>query len=142
MVRYHERVHGVWFDDLDPYGVLHNMRYLALVERTLSTLWREAGLGGFRDRDDTHHLVRANHIAYLRPVRGVTRVRVRVWFARLGRTSMDYGFAILPMTDEEPCATGTRTVVCIDPATERPTPWSDAFRAVVTPRLLPAEESP
>ncbi len=142
MVPWHERVQGVWFDDLDPYGVLHNMRYLALVERTLSTMWRSCGLGGFRDRTEHAHLVRANHIEYLRPVRGPGHVRVRTWFQALGRTSMTYGFVILPMDDDAPCAVGTRTVVCIDKDSERPVPWTDGLRAAVTPQLWAPADAP
>lgn len=138
MARWSESELGVWFDDLDPYGVLHNMRYLALVERALWGLWEDAGLGPF---SDPPHLVRANHIAYHRPVRGPCRVRVRVWFRAIGRTSMTYGFQILSEDGDRLCADGERTVVCIDPETERPTPWPASFRDTVQQRLHSLEPS-
>jgi len=34
-MRFHEVIHGVYFDDLDILGVLHNARYAVLLERTI-----------------------------------------------------------------------------------------------------------
>jgi len=131
MSRHYEQVMGVYFDDLDPFRILHNARYLLLFERTLGSFWQSLGLGGF-DAEGTHdhnHLVRANNIEYLAPVRGVGNVRVRVWIEKLGRTSMTFGWRMMPMDQDVDYALGSRTVVCVDPDTQRPTPWSDAFRA-------------
>jgi acyl-CoA thioester hydrolase len=32
-LRFHEAIHGVYFDDLDAFQILHNARYLLLFER-------------------------------------------------------------------------------------------------------------
>lgn len=72
MGRFHEQLMGVYFDDLDPYKILHNARYLLLFERTLGSLWQDMGVGQLQERADSMHLVRANHIEYLRPVAGKT----------------------------------------------------------------------
>ena len=48
-MRFHEQVMGVYFDDLDPFQILHNARYLLLFERTLGSFWMELGLGGLQD---------------------------------------------------------------------------------------------
>jgi acyl-CoA thioester hydrolase len=133
--RFHEEVMGVYFDDLDPFHILHNARYLLLFERTLGAFWMEVFRGGFNESDDRFHFVRTNQIEYLRPVAGVGRVRVRVWVERLGRTSLTFGFRILPMDQDSDHATGQRTVVRVDPATQRPVPWSDGFRATLAPWL-------
>ena len=34
-MRFHESIHGVYFDDLDALQILHNSRYLVLFERTI-----------------------------------------------------------------------------------------------------------
>jgi acyl-CoA thioester hydrolase len=131
--RFHEQVHGVYFDDLDPFGILHNARYVLLFERTLGSFWTHMGLGVFNAAADRFHFVRANHVEYLRPTIGPQQVRVRVWIERLGTSSLTFGFRMMPLDEDADCATGTRTVVRVSPDTWRPTPWSDDFRAVLRP---------
>ena len=128
MKRFHEEVMGVYFDDLDSFHILHNARYLLLFERTLGAFWMELFQGGFNDEADRFHFVRANHIEYNTPVDGVGRVRVRVWVEKLGRTSLTFGFRIMPMHQDLDHAVGSRTVVRVDPQTKRPVPWSSGFR--------------
>ncbi len=128
MHRFHEQIHGVYFDDLDPFGILHNARYLLLFERTLGSFWQFLGLGAFQEDPDTAHLVRANHIAYHRPFRGTGRARVRVFVEKLGSTSLTFGFRMMPLDSDEELASGQRVVVRIDPTTHRPVPWTDGFR--------------
>ncbi len=137
MARFHEQIMGVYFDDLDPYHILHNARYLLLFERTLGSFWMELGMGSFQDSShpDRFHFVRTNDMEYLSPVRGVGKVRVRVWIERLGRTSLTFGFQMMPLDEDRLHARGTRTVVRIDPDTFRPVPWTDAFRAHIAPWL-------
>jgi acyl-CoA thioester hydrolase len=133
MARFHEQVHGVYFDDLDPFRILHNARYLLLFERTLGSLWEVMGFGNFQDQPDAFHLVRANAVEYLHPVEGTGNVRVRVWIERLGKTSLTFAFRLMPMDEDRDHARGSRTVVRVDPETRRPAPWSEAFRARVAP---------
>ena len=81
-MRFHEAIHGVYFDDLDIFGILHNSRYLLLFERTIGSFWARLGWSGAHDwktNPDAHHLVRANHVEYHRAVQAVGEVRVRVW---------------------------------------------------------------
>lgn len=140
-MRFHEQAMGVYFDDLDAFYILHNARYLLLFERTLGSFWQAVGLGEFEPASagDHHHLVRANTIEYLRPVRGTGQVRVRMWIERMGRTSLTFAFRLMPMDQDVDHAVGTRTIVRVDPATQRPEPWSDAFRALLAPWV--AEEA-
>lgn len=137
MPRFHEQVMGVYFDDLDPYRILHNARYVLLFERTLGSFWMELGLGAFQDpaHPDSFHFVRKNEIEYLSPVRGVGSVRVRVWIEALGRTSLTFGLQMMPMDTDLVYARGARTIVRIDPDSQRPTPWTDTFRAHIAPWL-------
>jgi acyl-CoA thioester hydrolase len=129
MTRFHEQVMGVYFDDLDAFRILHNARYLLLFERTLGSFWETVGMPyDPQAQGDHQHLVRASTIEYFRPVRGLGRVRVRVWVERMGRTSLTFGFRMMPLDEDEPYAEGTRTIVRVDGETQRPAPWTDDFK--------------
>jgi acyl-CoA thioester hydrolase len=137
-MRFHEAIHGVYFDDLDALQILHNARYVLLLERTIGSFWTRAmGWTGVLDaaNPDRFHLVRTNAIEYLKPVTGIGEVRVRVWVEKLGRSSLTFGFRILPMDEDVDYARGTRVVVCVDQTSRRPAPWSDEFRRRITPFL-------
>lgn len=139
-MRFHEMVHGVYFDDLDAFQVLHNSRYLLYFERTVGSFWQHLGWSGFMASDaDQFHLVRANSLEYLRPVKG-GQVRVRVWVEKLGRTSLVFGFSLLPMDQDVEYARGTRVIVRVDPETRTPCPWTDAFRAKLQPYVRQAQQ--
>ena len=142
MSRFYEEVMDVFFDDLDPYHILHNARYVLLFERTLGAFWNHIGMGGFQDAEhpDRFHFVRANHVEYLEPVRGVTRVRIRVRVEKLGRTSLTFGFRMMPLDQDRDHAVGSRTVVRVDPTSHRPVPWTPEFRANIAP--WDVEEAP
>lgn len=139
MPRFHEQVMGVYFDDLDAFYILHNARYLLLFERTLGSFWDALGVGDYEPHSaaDHSHLVRANTIDYLKPVRGTGSVRVRVWIEKLGRTSLVFGFRLMPLDEDVDHARGTRTIVRVDPATQRPEPWSREFRERLAPWIAP-----
>ena len=141
-VRFHEAVHGVYFDDLDAFQILHNARYLLLIERTIGSFWSHLGWGNTLDMQknpDQFHLVRANHIEYHRAVVGVSEVRVRVWVEHLGTTSLKFGCCVMPMDEDVDCATGSRVVVRVDSDKRTPTPWAPAFRQQMAPYLRPAK---
>ncbi len=135
-MRFHEAVHGVYFDDLDAFRILHNARYVLLFERTVGSFWRHLGWGGPLDvqsNPDQFHLVRSNQVEYLRPVVGVGQVRVRVWVERLGTTSLVFGLRCLAMDEDTDHARGTRAIVRVNPDSWRPEPWSDSFRETLRP---------
>ena len=144
-MRFHEVIHSVYFDDLDAFQILHNARYLLLIERTIGSFWRKMGWGGplsSRHNPDQYHLVRLNHFEYHRPVHDVEEVRVRVWVERIGTTSMRFGFRILPIDEDLDYATGHRVLVRIDPSSRRPAPWSEQFRTKLAPYRADLEKTP
>ena len=135
-MRFHEVIHGVYFDDLDIFGVLHNARYPLLIERTIGAFWKRLGFGGLAQlaqNPDQFHLVRVNHFEYVRAVKGVDEVRCRIWVKSLGNTSLTFAFSLLPVDQDEPYCTGYRVLVCVDPESQRPRPWSASFREVLQP---------
>ncbi|AKU93272.1 acyl-CoA thioesterase [Vulgatibacter incomptus] len=140
-MRFFETVHGVYFDDLDAYQVLHNARYVLLIERTIGAFWeRLFGWKGTLDlaaHPDQSHLVRANHISYERPVEGIGDVRVRIWIEKIGETSLTFGFRVLPLDEDRDFAVGSRVMVRVDPKTRKPVPWTDELREKVLPYSKP-----
>ncbi len=136
-MRFFETVHGVYFDDLDAYQILHNARYVLLIERTVGAFWEHIfGWRGVLDLErhpDQSHLVRANHINYERPVEGIGDVRVRIWVEKLGRSSLTFGFRVLPLDEDLDYAVGSRVMVRVDPASRSPIPWSDELREKIAP---------
>lgn len=143
-MRFHEAIHGVYFDDLDALQILHNARYLLLFERTIGSFWMRLGWGGLDEahNPDRYHLVRTNHIEYLRPVTGIGDVRVRIWVEKIGRSSLTFGFRLLPLDEDLDFALGSRVIVCVDPKTRKPTPWSDELRSQIAPYLRHATDDP
>ncbi len=145
-MRFFEKVHGVYFDDLDAFQILHNAKYVLLIERTIGAFWDQVcgwtGLLNPDENPDQSHLVRANHIEYERPVKGVGEVRVRIWIEKLGRTSLVFGFRVLPVDQDTDYAVGHRVMVRIDPETYRPTPWTDELRRRVAPYCRTPPETP
>ena len=139
MPRFHETSLAVYFDDLDSFQILHNARYLLIFERAIGDFW-QANMGwngplDLKGNPDQFHVVASNHMDYLRPFRGVGRVRARLTITRIGTSSLTFRCRILPMDEDRPHAIGERVVVSIDPETERPKPWSDSFRESVQPYL-------
>jgi acyl-CoA thioester hydrolase len=135
--RFYEAIHGVYFDDLDALQILHNARYLLLFERTIGSFWTRVmgwgGLLGKQEEPDRFHLVRTNEIEYLHPVTGIGEVRVRIWVEKLGRTSLTFGFRVLPMDADVDYARGRRVIVRIDPQSRAPVPWTPEFRERLRP---------
>ena len=123
----------VYFDELDPMQMLHNARFPAHVERATLAWFQSNGHTWELDVErnpDQFHVVRELRIEYLNPLLGTGSMRIDIWVERLGNTSCVYGFLCSSPDGKTPYARGERTVVKIDPASHRPTPWSDAFRSV------------
>jgi acyl-CoA thioester hydrolase len=133
MHRFSEHTFGVYFDDLDPFHILHNSRYLLLFERAIGAFWMELGFGAFQDdaRPEQFHLVARNEVDYVEPVRGVGRVRVRVWVEHVGKSSLRFSCRMMPLDRDVDHARGRRTIVHVDPTTLRPRPWSDELRQTI-----------
>jgi acyl-CoA thioester hydrolase len=132
-MRFFEQTHGVYFDDLDPFHILHNARYVLLFERTIGAFWMDLGLGAFQDETAQFHLVARNEIDYREPVRGVGTVRVRVWVERIGTSSLTFGLRMLASDRDDDHARGKRVIVHVDKASLRPRPWDPSLRTLLAP---------
>jgi acyl-CoA thioester hydrolase len=132
---------SIYFDDLDAMGIVHNARYAVLLERAVTPYW--TARGHYYDHNgpstpDLFHAVREFSITYHRPIRGAGEVRVHIWLDKLGETSAQYGFRFLSRDGKTCYAEGKRAIVRLDPATLRPTPWTESAREVATSLLKPS----
>jgi len=132
----------VHFEDLDAMGVVHNGRYVLLLERALAAYWTRAGWAfdpaspGFKD---VFFVVREFAITYHVPISRAGTVRVQLWIERLGTTSLSYAFRFLSDDETVVHAEGRRVQVRLDPATLRPAPITPELRTAC--RSLVAEEA-
>ena len=126
----------VHFEDLDAMGVVHNGRYVLLLERALAAYWTRAGWAfdpaspGFKD---VFFVVREFTITYHVPITRVGPVHVQLWIDRLGNTSAVYGFRVLSADESVTHAEGRRVQVRLDPGTLRPALIGPELRAACRP---------
>lgn len=125
----------VYFDEMDPLGVMHNSRFSVHVERAQSALFEELGYGWTElseRHEDIGYVVRGIALEFTAPVASPGVMTVEVVAVRLGRTSATWGYrCAVPGSegDDVPVASGTRVVVKVD-GSGQPTPWTDSFRAL------------
>ena len=125
----------VFWDMLDLLGVLHNAAYLLLFERARTDFWRSLGIEGYGGEGlDWPFLVVRNEIDYRASVRSEQDVDVSVRVDRLGRSSITFGHAIRTV-DGTTVADGKTVIVRIDAESQRPVPWSDRFRAMISSHI-------
>ncbi|GAB3134225.1 acyl-CoA thioesterase [Microbispora hainanensis] len=128
----------VHFDDLDAMGLLHNSRYAVLVERAIGAYWHRLGWAADPARSafpDVLMAVREFKVTYHVPITEPGERLVHFWLERMGRTSGVYGFRVLSADRVTAHAEGYRVNVNLDPATFRPTPFSDRIREAAAPLL-------
>jgi acyl-CoA thioester hydrolase len=121
----------VHWDELDAIGVLHNSRFAAHIERAVIAWYNASGRRWEREvslNPDQFHVVREFHIEFLSPVNSPGTMQIEIWVERLGETSCVYGFLCSSEDGSRPYARGTRSVVKLDPASFRPSRWTDFFR--------------
>ena len=122
----------VHFDDLDAMGIVHNGRYVLLLERALVAFWTRAGWAfdptapRFKD---AFFVVKEFAITYHAPITRLGPVHVQLWLDHLGDTSAVYGFRVLSQDETVTHAEGRRVQVRIDPATLRPAAIGPELRA-------------
>jgi acyl-CoA thioester hydrolase len=120
----------VYFDEMDPLGVMHNSRFAVHVERAQSALFEELGYGWTdvsQRHEDIVYVVRDIALEFTAPVSSPGLMAVEVVAVRLGRTSATWGYRCT--VGDVPVANGTRVVVKVD-GSGHPVPWTDPFRAM------------
>ncbi|MDF5757559.1 thioesterase family protein [Spongiactinospora sp. TRM90649] len=121
----------IHFDDLDAMGVVHNARYVLLLERALAAYWSERGWPfdpALPHFTDIFFVVREFTITYHVPLSTVGTAGVHFWIERIGTSSVVYGFRVLSADHSVVHAEGRRVQVKLDPATLRPAPMAGRLR--------------
>lgn len=134
----------VHFDDLDSMGMVHNSRYAVMLERALTTFWEQHGYtfrNGSPTHPDTFVAVAEYSISYRIPVFGTGPILVHLWAARIGKSSVTYGFRVLSADKATVHAEGTRVHIRLDPETLRPTPWAEDTLKLYRSLQPPATET-
>jgi acyl-CoA thioester hydrolase len=130
----------VHFDDLDSFGMLHNSHYGVLAERAWTWYWLQREVGYSKDGvviGDGFIVVKELRISYEFPIDRPGKYGVHVWIERLGRTSATYGFRVCSGDGSRTYAHGSRTIVCLDRKTLRPSAWSEHVRSLSRELLRP-----
>jgi acyl-CoA thioester hydrolase len=131
----------VHFEDLDAQGVVHNGRYVLLLERALSAYWSRNGYPWDPSSPqfmNVFFVVKEFSITYHAPITRPGPVSVRFWIDRLGTTSAVYGFRVVSQDESATYADGRRVQVRLDPATLRPAVIGPELRAACEPLLTRA----
>ena len=126
----------VHFEDLDAMGIVHNARYVLLLERALAAYWTKAGWPfdpSSRRFTEVFFVVKEFAITYHVPITRVGPVHVQLWLDHLGDTSAVYGFRVLSPDETVTHADGRRVQVRLDPATLRPAAIGPELRAASRP---------
>lgn len=133
----------VYYDDLDPLGMLHNSRYFALVERAWVTYLHDRGIGYSKDwevLDDAFGVVKQQRISYELPISGIGEYGIHIWVERIGRTSLTFGFRLCSADGSITHARGSRTFVHLDRQTLRPAEFSPEGRVAIEKIMGPATD--
>jgi acyl-CoA thioester hydrolase len=116
--------------DNDIYGHINNTIYGAYFDTAVNQTLIEAGVL------DMHHsavigLVVASHAAFFKPIAFPDTFTIGVRAARLGRSSVDYEFALFRGDETQASAQGGYTHVYIDRKSGRPVDLPAALRDVL-----------
>jgi acyl-CoA thioester hydrolase len=133
----------VRYGDLDPQHHVNNVVYFTYLEQarlgyfdalrrlaraalakapapTTSVHALDVPPGAGDDRLELPLVVSEAACAYRRPITALAPLAVGVRCVRAGRASLALEYAICPGQGEPPYATGSTTIVCVDPGTGRP----------------------
>jgi acyl-CoA thioester hydrolase len=132
----------VYFDDLDAMGVVHNGRYVTLLERALATYWAREGWPydpGQPRFAEVMFAVREFAITFHVPIARVGTVQVELQIDHVGTTSVVYAFRVLSDDRTVVHAEGGRVQVRLDPATLQPAAIGPELREACRRLLAGAE---
>ena len=126
----------VYWDNLDLLGVLHNAHYILLFERARFDFWQHNGVGPNTPGFDWPYVVAKNEVNYRHAITSEQSVTVTVTVQRMGSSSVTFTHTVYAH-DGTLSADGHTVLVRLDGATNRPIPWSEKFREMVRPYMLP-----
>ena len=119
----------VFRDEIGPSGQLDAARIADHVDRAIQGWYALAGERECGDALDPRQMLRETNVEILTPVTGPVVMRVDVWVEDIDSVSCTYGFLCSSENGMTPYARGERTMMHIDPKSNRPQPWSKSFVA-------------
>lgn len=122
----------IWFDELDPLGVLHHSRFVYHLERAQKAMFSH--IMGVDTLDplvapDVYSLVRNLEMNYTAPVVGECDIVVALAVVRLRAAGLTTRFSFRSPDGSVLYCHGTRTVCRMDADTKAPAEWTPEFRA-------------
>lgn len=132
----------VYFEDMDPMGVLYNSKYTNLFERASFEYWSRAGWPSDLASPDfwkALFVAKENLLTFYVPITRLGTVNVAFWIEKLFTTSVVYGFQILSEDRTIIHAAGSRVHVLIDPQAGSPTPISQEWRNAAKSLLIDSD---
>jgi acyl-CoA thioester hydrolase len=118
-----------WRDN-DAYGHLNNTVYNEYFDTALNQVLIEAGVLDL-ERSEVIGLVVHSFAHYFASVSYPEKVTLGVGVTRIGRSSVNYEFALFREDDKEAAAQGGLTHVYVDRATRRPAELPAALRSLL-----------
>jgi acyl-CoA thioester hydrolase len=119
----------VGFSDTDAQGIVYYGRYLPYFDLARVEYHRHLGLLKI---DQQHELVmRASTVEYLAPAQFDDLLEVFVRLARIGTTSVTYGFAAYRVEDDVLMVTAKQTLVLVDLDQRRAQPIPERVQGIV-----------
>ena len=121
----------VRFRDCDPLGHVNNAVYLTYLEQARFSLWRKLwGLGEDTSSSARPGVILArSEVDYKIPARYGDTLEIRLFLARLGRTSFTYSYEVVDQAGRI-VAVATTVQVMYDYKTAKPVPIPDDIRAM------------
>lgn len=120
----------IWFDELDPLGVLHHSRFVYHLERAQKAMF--AAIMGVDTLDpkvapDIYGLVRNLELNYTAPIAGECEVLVGLAVSRVRAAGLTVRFAFRSRDGATLHCHGERTLCRMSVATRAPAEWTPAF---------------
>jgi YbgC/YbaW family acyl-CoA thioester hydrolase len=117
--------------EVDMQKIVFNGHYLTYFDTAIAEYWREIGLPypqGYVDRYKNDVYLRKATVEYLGSARYDDMLCVCCRVAKLGRSSMTFGFEIYRDAEDAPLVTAELVYVNADPATMKAVPLPEEVR--------------
>ena len=129
----------IWFDELDPLGVLHHSRFVYHLERANKAMFAE--IMGVDTLDpvlapDIYALVRDLDLRYLAPVVGECEITIALRVMKVRAAGLVVAFEFRSAAGDVVHCRGSRTVCRMDVKTKAPAEWTAEFRKRYSARLV------
>lgn len=120
--------------DNDIYGHMNNVVYGEYFDTAINQMLIEAGVLDMHE-SPVIGLVVASHAVYFKSVAFPDRVAIGVRVARMGRSSVDYEFALFRENDDQAAAQGGYTHVYVNRESNRPVELPADLRSALHPLM-------